>query len=81
MWPAMKRLLYGFLIVCLFSSPTLPIHAQESSAQISGVVTDTSGAALTNASALIVSQDTGATRQVKTNRSGEFSAPALEPGR
>jgi hypothetical protein len=36
---------------------------------------------LPNASALIVSLDTGATRQVKTNRSGEFIAPALEPGR
>ena len=34
-----------------------------------------------NATALIVSQDTGTSRQVQANESGEFLAPALEPGR
>jgi hypothetical protein len=74
-------LLCGICIVTLFATAALPAHAQESSAQITGTVTDTSGAALAGASALIASQDTGATRQVKTNQSGEFLAPALVPGR
>jgi hypothetical protein len=55
-------------------------YAQVSSAQISGVVTDSSGAALPNAEALIVSKDTGATRKVRSEASGEFNAPALDPG-
>ena len=45
-----------------------------------GFVTDSSGEALSNASALIVSQDTGTTCQAKSNQAGEFIAPALEPG-
>lgn len=56
------------------------VMAQESSGQITGFITDASGAAIPDASALIASQDTGTTRQVKTNSFGEFIAPALVPG-
>ena len=77
----MKRLfLLAILILAVSAGQTTYIHAQQSPAQITGIVTDNSGAALANASALIVSQDNGSTRQVKTNQSGEFIAPALEPG-
>ncbi len=55
--------------------------AQLSSAQITGVVTDTTGAVIANAGVLIVSQDTGVSRTIQTNDSGEFIAPALAPGR
>ncbi|WP_158822484.1 TonB-dependent receptor [Granulicella sp. S156] len=75
-----RFLLYGLCAGALLASSASPVHAQESSAQITGTVTDASGAVLPNASALIVSQDTGTTRQVKTDKSGEFLAPALEPG-
>ncbi len=82
MRPSMTRLfLYVLCVGALLLSPPLCLRAQESAAQITGVVTDSSGAVLPNASALIVNQDTGTTRQVKTNQSGEFIAPALEPGR
>lgn len=67
----------GLIAGCVGSRAT----AQVSSAQITGVVTDSVGALIANASVLIVSQDTGARRAVKTNDSGEFIAPALAPGR
>lgn len=77
----MKRLsLYGTCIAALLICVALPAQAQESSAQIAGVVVDVSGAVLSQASVLIASQDTGVTRHVRTNQSGEFLAPALEPG-
>ena len=82
MRPSLTRLfLYVLCVGALFLSPALRLYAQESAAQITGVVTDASGGVLPNASALIVNQDTGTSRQVKTNQAGEFIAPALEPGR
>jgi len=78
---SMKRfLLYGLCMVILFASQNIFAHAQVSSAQITGIVTDSTGAAVPHANALIVSQDTGVSRQVQTNQSGEFIAPALDPG-
>ncbi|HMF53771.1 MAG TPA: carboxypeptidase-like regulatory domain-containing protein [Edaphobacter sp.] len=65
------------LLAILMIAGASSSRAQVSSAQITGVITDPSGAALSNASALIVSKDTGATRQVQSNQSGEFNAPAL----
>ncbi len=77
----MKRLLLcGIYVGVILAGLARPLMGQESSAQINGIVTDTSGAVIPNANALIVSQDTGATRKVKTNQAGEFIAPALEPG-
>ena len=55
--------------------------AQVSSAQITGVVNDSTGALIANATVQIVNQDTNASRKVITNDSGEFIAPALSPGR
>jgi len=77
----MKHLLRSATVafVAIFLSSNCS-YGQVSSAQISGVVTDSSGAALPNAEALIVSKDTGATREVKSDASGEFNAPALDPG-
>jgi len=51
-----------------------------SSAEMAGTVEDGKGAVIPGATMLIVSQDTGATRLIKSNGSGEFVAPALEPG-
>lgn len=68
------------LFVLLFVFAASRIQAQESSAQISGVVTDASGAVIPNANVLIANKDMGTTRQVHTNASGEFLAPALSPG-
>ncbi len=68
-------------LAAILGFQNLRSDAQVSSAQITGVVSDSSGAVVSNASVLIASQDTGVTRQVLTNQSGGFFAPALEPGR
>src|SRR5665213_1593302 len=65
-------------LVLLWSLPK--VYAQVSSAQVTGLVTDTSGAVLPGASVLIVNQGTGASRHTETNQSGDFVVPALEPG-
>lgn len=60
---SMKRfLLYGLCMGLLFASQNVSAHAQVSSAQITGIVTDSTGAAVPQAKALIVSQDTGVSR-------------------
>jgi len=47
---------------------------------IGGIVTDSGGALLPAATVIVKSTDTGVTRTVKSNGSGEFSVPELEPG-
>jgi Carboxypeptidase regulatory-like domain len=72
------------LIACcglalLWSRPMA--HAQVSSAEIGGTVSDSSGASLQGATVLLVNQGTGATRSTVTKQSGDFVVPALEPGK
>ncbi len=81
MRPLSLRPIAYFISVCLMFTVFAPCnYAQVSSAQITGAVTDSSGAAVPSANVLIVSKDTGAMRKVQTNQAGEFTAPALEPG-
>jgi hypothetical protein len=67
--------LFYIFLVC-----TLQLNAQTGTAQLSGLVTDSTGAVLPNASVLIVNRDTGVSRSVQTNAQGEYTAPALQPG-
>jgi len=50
------------------------------SGEISGLVTDSSGAVMTQASVTILNKDTGTQRTTKTNRDGYYRAPLLPPG-
>jgi hypothetical protein len=50
------------------------------SQQISGVVTDPTGAVLPNATVIVVDQGTGLTRTVKTGGAGEYTVPDLPTG-
>jgi len=72
---------FSLLAVCLlFLSPFLA-HAQSATTgAIGGTVSDTSGALLPAATVTVKSADTGATRTVKSNASGEYIVPQLEPG-
>ena len=47
---------------------------------ISGEVRDPSGAAISDASVALVNTATNATRTTKTNNSGVYAFPALQPG-
>src|SRR3982075_4678919 len=59
-----------------------PRHAQAQAvgATLSGVVTDSSGAAIPNAPVSIKNEATGEIREVTTNGDGIYSAPNLIPG-
>jgi hypothetical protein len=58
----------------------VPTQAQVAGATLSGIITDTSGAAAPNATVSIKNQATGAVREVTTNSDGFYSAPNLLPG-
>src|SRR5947209_15008092 len=54
-------------------------HAQ-STATLSGVVTDPSGAVVANAQVKVTSLQTGAERVVPTDGEGLYAVPSLQPG-
>src|ERR1035437_6148420 len=65
-------------LALLWLLPT--VRGQVSSAEIGGLVTDSSGAILPGATVVIVNQGTGESRNVVTNQAGAFVVPAMEPG-
>src|SRR5260221_746286 len=67
------------LPILIIGSVTTP-GAFAQAAQISGLITDPSGARLPGANVTIVNQDTGISRSVDTNTDGFYSAPLLQPG-
>ncbi|HXB62898.1 MAG TPA: carboxypeptidase regulatory-like domain-containing protein [Acidobacteriaceae bacterium] len=68
-------------IAALFTLAALPAAAQSStSGAISGTVTDTSGAAVSNATVVIKDTDTGVVHTVTTNGDGSYSMPFLLSG-
>src|SRR5262247_1913641 len=52
----------------------------QTSGEITGLVTDSSGAAVSGATATVTNKATGATRKVVTNSEGLYSFPSLMPG-
>ncbi len=73
-----------FTCFCIFSVLLLLIplalRAQESSARVSGQVTDATGAAVPNAKVTITNLATHVPRVLTTNSAGDYVAPNLEPG-
>ena len=77
-----KRLLALAVAAILAVSATLPATAQTAgTGTISGSVTDASGAIVPGASVIITATDTGASRTLTTNSSGEYTSTFLQPGR
>jgi hypothetical protein len=73
----MIRQLRALLVSLFFLSLCSLGFAQ--SAQIQGLVSDSSGAVIPKASVRVVNQQTGTERKVSTNGSGQYSAPGLDP--
>jgi Carboxypeptidase regulatory-like domain len=60
----------------------VPLFAQSlTTGDISGTVTDPTGAAIPNANVTLTSMDTGATQASTSNQSGEYRFTLLKPGR
>ncbi len=53
---------------------------QTTAAQITGRITDPSGAVIVGASVVATNADTGATRETTSNEAGSYAVPLLEPG-
>lgn len=71
------RFIQTLVFVCIFSCT---IGAWAQSAQLSGVVIDTSRAAVSGASVEILNTDTKAIWRSRSNGEGVYSAPSLVPG-
>jgi hypothetical protein len=67
--------------IILAIGSVLPAHSQVSGATLSGTVTDTSGAVVSNAKISVKNVETGVTRDATSNNDGFFTAPNLLPGR
>jgi hypothetical protein len=68
----------ALLFIAMIQS--IPAHSQLTGATLSGIVTDESGALVSNAVVTITNSANGTTREVKTNGDGLYSAPNLLPG-
>src|ERR1700736_321883 len=68
---------FGLIIALLISA--MPVKAQLAGANLSGVVSDESGAPLVGAKVAIKNLGTGDAREVETNTDGLFFAPNLAP--
>lgn len=74
------RLVFHILGGLLLLTMSTVVGFAQTSGEMSGLVTDPSGAAVSGASVTITNKATGATRNVTTNSEGLYSFPSLLPG-
>ncbi len=67
-------------VLALFLAMAVGLRAQSATGQITGVVKDASGALVPGAKVTLTNQQTGLTRDVKTNEAGSFTFPLLAVG-
>src|SRR6202158_4406192 len=82
MWN-LKQFACGFFVCVTLSITGLvsaPLYAQVAGANLSGTVTDASGAGVPNATVSIKNTATGIVRDITTDSDGFYSAPNLLPG-
>ncbi|MDX2041924.1 MAG: carboxypeptidase-like regulatory domain-containing protein, partial [Acidobacteriota bacterium] len=75
-----QRILRLAISFALLSVVTFAVAAQESRGSLTGRVTDSTGAAITNAQVIISSAATGVTTTVTSNNEGNYTALYLLPG-
>jgi hypothetical protein len=78
----MQKTIYAMCLVlslAILRAFTLNIFAQ-TQGEITGVITDASGAAVPGVTVTVTNVATGATRQVISNEAGVYNFPALQPG-
>jgi hypothetical protein len=68
-------------LVAFLTLATAALHAQVVGGNITGTVTDPSGALIANAQVVVRNEDTGAQRSLVTGKEGRFAAPAISVGR
>jgi hypothetical protein len=76
----MKALAVMSRIVCLLLICTGPAWSQSFTAAVRGVVTDPTGAAVSNAKVVITQADRNVQHTTTTDAEGRYSVSALQPG-
>ena len=74
------KYLLAFTILCCVSSLPLFGQAASGTAAITGLITDASGAAVTDANVVVRNVSTNVIRNLKSNEAGVYEAVALQPG-
>jgi hypothetical protein len=74
-----RRLVIAALALC-FGVSMVAMGQEETAATITGQVTDSTGALITEATVIVKNLATGAERQVKTNSEGSYVVTTLSPG-
>src|SRR5215472_6312983 len=67
----------AFSLVCLLGTMA---WSQGSTSRVEGIVVDSSGAVVPNASVRVTNEDTGVSYEAKTGSTGTYSIPSLTPG-
>ena len=75
-----RRFAHFFFLALLSSVALLPLSAQVVGGTISGIVQDSTGAAIPGASVVVRNVETGAVRSLVTGSDGRFSAPSVPIG-
>src|SRR3954470_22227657 len=67
-------------VVSLSLLVSCALMAQIERGNITGVVTDPTGAAIASAELSVINRDTNGATKLITNSAGEYNAPSLQPG-
>ena len=79
-WPALESLPISFGLAFFLCVGQGSLSAQQPTASIRGTILDASGAAIPGATAIVRSGETGQTRTLTTDNSGNYSALSLPVG-
>ena len=70
----------NLILGLVFCATQIAFAQTQTTAEISGIVTDVSGAVVQKASVTAVGKETGIQRATETNSDGLYSLPLLPPG-
>src|SRR5256885_4386 len=74
------RLILSVAIVVALACAGTKVAYAQLTAQITGTISDTTGAIIPEASVSVVNEDTGIKWDAKTNQDGAYTVPLLQPG-
>lgn len=77
----LRQLVLYICYITVLTAFSQCLFAQTGDATLSGTITDTSGAFVSDVRVTITNQDTGVSADTRTNKAGIYNEPGLKPGR
>ncbi|MGH9620986.1 MAG: carboxypeptidase-like regulatory domain-containing protein, partial [Bryobacteraceae bacterium] len=71
---------YRLALAALTLFAVVPLCAQQPTAQVTGIITDASGAVVPGATITVTNVNTGVAATTKSNNSGNYLFPVVQPG-